>query len=96
MAGRAEIVLSVPGLVERPAVGTSCCVTSAEALIAQELWMLPGVLDAQFNCRAGCVQVSYDPEVVTAEEIGAALGEVGYPPAEGETSRRSAAPGGSG
>ena len=73
--------LEVPGLVERPAVGTSCCVTSAEALIAQELWMLPGVADTAIDPWAGRVTVSFDPDRVTPDDIRTALAEVGYPPA---------------
>ena len=81
------LVLDVPGLVERPAVGTSCCVTSAEALIAQELWMLPGIADTGIDPRTGRVTVSYDPTRVTADEIRAALAEVGYPAATSTAER---------
>ncbi len=83
MSDLATLVLDVPGLVDRPAVGTSCCVTTAEALIAQELWMLPGIADADIDARGGRVVVSFDPEQVSGAEIRTALGEVGYPPAEG-------------
>ena len=81
MEGRSTLVLNVPGLVERPAVGTSCCVTSAEALIAQELWMLPGIDDAAIEPFTGSVTVYYDPTQVSSSEIRAALAEVGYPAA---------------
>lgn len=66
-------------MIERPAVGTSCCVTSAEALIAQELWMLPGVRDAEIDPRRGWVDLAYEPETVSVGEILAALSDVGYP-----------------
>lgn len=79
MTALVAVELEVPGLIERPAVGTSCCVTSAEALIAQELWMLPGVDDAAIDTRTGLVRVTYDPAVVSPEAIAEALGEVGYP-----------------
>ena len=73
--------LNVPGLYERPAVGTSCCVTSAEALIAQELWMLPGVLDAEIDAQGGRVRVDFDPALVSSDAISEALSEIGYPAA---------------
>ena len=75
-----SLIFDVPGLLERPAVGTSCCVTSAEALIAQELFMLPGVEDAEIDPRAGRVVVRLDPRQVSAAEVSAALAEIGYPP----------------
>lgn len=80
MQARSTLSLEVPGLVDRPAVGTSCCVTSAEALIAQELFMLPGIEDAEIDPRRGRVLVSFDPRRLSAAEIVAALAEVGYPP----------------
>lgn len=70
----------VPGLVDRPAVGTSCCVTSAEALIAQELFMLPGVEDAEIDPYSGQVSVRVDPSRVSPAEVERALAEIGYPP----------------
>ena len=79
MSDLTTLVLEIPGLVERPAVGTSCCVTTAEALIAQELWMLPGIADTGIDPHAGRVTVSFDPARVSADEIRAALAEVGYP-----------------
>lgn len=71
--------LEVPGLIDRPAVGSSCCVTSAEALIAQELWMLPGIQDATIDPRGGRVHLTYESGTVSVGEILAALSEVGYP-----------------
>jgi copper chaperone CopZ len=82
-----QILLNIPGMIERPAVGTSCCVTSAEALIAQELWMLPGVEDAQIDARVGTALVTFDPATVSEDEIAAALGDVGYPPARQPAAR---------
>ena len=70
----------VPGLVERPAVGTSCCASTAEAIVAQELAMLPGVEDATIDCAAGTVEISYQPANVSEAEIASALEEIGYPP----------------
>jgi hypothetical protein len=75
-----SLMLRVPGLIDRPAVGTSCCVTSAEALIAQELFMLPGLDDAEIDPIGGLVHVRFDPDALTVEEITTALGEIGYPP----------------
>ncbi|MFN8523690.1 MAG: cation transporter [Chloroflexota bacterium] len=71
--------LDIPGIVDRPAVGTSCCVTSAVALVAQELWMLPGVLDAEIDERTGRVRVERDPSVLDTERLVEALAEIGYP-----------------
>ena len=72
--------LHVPGLIDRPAVGTSCCASTAEAIVAQELAMLPGVDDVAIDCAAGIVTVTYLPAAVSDEEITAALSDVGYPP----------------
>jgi len=69
----------VPGLIERPAVGTSCCTSTAEAIVAQELSMLPGIDDLAIDCAAGTVQVTYQPAAVTEDEIAAALDDIGYP-----------------
>ena len=74
------LLLEIPGLVDRPAVGTSCCVTSAEALVAQELWMLPGVADSTVDPWTGRVTVTFDPDRITPGEIRGALADVGYPP----------------
>ena len=79
---RSTVFLEVPGLVERPAVGTSCCASTAEAIVAQELSMLPGIADVAVDTAAGRVSVSYDSESVDLESIREALEEIGYPAAE--------------
>jgi copper chaperone CopZ len=66
-------------MVDRPAVVTSCCVTSAEALVAQELWMLPGILAAQIDARTGTLEVDFDPDQLSLEQIAEALADIGYP-----------------
>lgn len=70
----------VPDLIERPAVGTSCCASTAEAIIAQELSMLPGVLDLTIDALAGTLELEYDPALVSEREIREALDEIGYAP----------------
>jgi copper chaperone CopZ len=82
MTTTTRLQLQVPAMVDQPAVGTSCCVTSAEALVAQELWMLPGVADAEIDPLTGSVVVDYDPAALQPDEIAAALREIGYPPAD--------------
>jgi copper chaperone CopZ len=79
MSALTMLVLKVPGLIERPAVGSSCCVTPAEALVAQELWMLPGIDDTLIDERAGRVTVSFDSDLVSMDDILGALADVGYP-----------------
>ena len=74
-----KLHLDVPGLIERPAVGTTCCASTAEAIIAMELTMLPGIEDVTVDVDGAKVDVTYDPRAVSADEIGAALEEVGYP-----------------
>jgi len=71
--------LSVPGLIERPAVGTSCCASTAEAIVAQELSMLPGITDVNVDQPRGEITVAYEPASVDLEVIRAALDEIGYP-----------------
>jgi len=71
--------LHVPGLIEPPAVGTTCCASTAEAIVAQELSMLPGIDDLAIDCSAGTVQVTYQPSAVTHDQITAALEDIGYP-----------------
>jgi copper chaperone CopZ len=66
--------------VERPAVGTSCCASTAEAIVAQEMAMLSGVKDVAIDSTAGIVEISYDPSSVSLADIAAALEEIGYPP----------------
>ena len=73
----------VPGLLERPAVGTSCCASAAEAIVAQELSMLPGVEDVRIDTAAGEVSITFRPDRVEAEDLAAALDEIGYPPSAG-------------
>jgi copper chaperone CopZ len=70
----------VPALIERPAVGTSCCASTAEAIVAQELSMLPGVDDVAIDCAAGTVYVTYQPAVLDEATIAASLADIGYPP----------------
>ena len=71
--------LDVPGIVERPAVGTTCCASTAEAIIAQELSMLPGIADVAVDLTAAQVDVTYDPAAVDLAGITTALEEIGYP-----------------
>ena len=71
--------LSVPGLIDRPAVGTSCCASTAEAIVAQELSMLPGIADVSVDQARGEITVAYEPGSVDLEVIQAALDEIGYP-----------------
>jgi copper chaperone CopZ len=73
--------LDIPELVERPVVGTTCCASTAEAIVVQELLMLPGIGDVAVDPRAGTVMVSFDPAVASLDEIRAALAEIGYPAA---------------
>ena len=74
-----QVCLDVPGLIERPAVGTSCCASTAEAIIAQELSMLPGIADVEVDLQAAQVAVTYDPAAVDLEGITTALDDIGYP-----------------
>lgn len=78
-SGARILHLSLPGLVERPAVGTSCCASTAEAIVAQELSMLPGIIDLTVDVKAGAVDVTYDPASTGIEAIHTALDEIGYP-----------------
>jgi copper chaperone CopZ len=71
--------LLVPELIERPAVGTSCCASTAEAIIAQELTMLGGIEDVVVKCAAGEVHLTFDPAATSIAAICAALDEIGYP-----------------
>lgn len=79
---RTTVTLSwhVPGLIERPAVGTSCCATTAEALLSSELFLLPGVLDLSVDIERGHIRVETDPSRIDAESVADALTEIGYPP----------------
>ena len=80
MSATAQVVrLSVPGLIDRPAVGTSCCASTAEAIVAQELSMLPGIADVSVDQARGEITVTYEPGSVDLEVIQAALDEIGYP-----------------
>ena len=80
MSATAQVVrLSVPGLIDRPAVGTSCCASTAEAIVAQELSMLPGIADVSVDQVRGEITVAYEPGSVDLEVIQAALDEIGYP-----------------
>ena len=71
--------LDVPAIVERPVIGTTCCASTAEAIIAQELTMLPGISDVSVDVEEATVEVTYSPGRVSWEEISAALDEIGYP-----------------
>ncbi|MSQ42592.1 MAG: heavy-metal-associated domain-containing protein [Chloroflexi bacterium] len=70
----------LPGLLERPAVGTSCCATTAEALIASELSLVPGIVDIAIDTTTGWISVRIDPEATTATDVADALSDVGYGP----------------
>jgi copper chaperone CopZ len=71
--------LAVPELVSRPVVGTSCCASTAEAIVAQELFMLPGIDDVVVDVDAGAVMVTYRPGSVSEGAIDEALEAIGYP-----------------
>ena len=71
----------LPGMLERPAVGTSCCATSAVAIVAQELSLQPGIEDIAVDDVAGDVCIVFRPRAVDEATLAAALDEVGYPPA---------------
>jgi copper chaperone CopZ len=60
-------------------VGTTCCASTAEAIIAQELSMLPGIDDVAIDLDGATVDVTYDPAAVKLDGITAALEEIGYP-----------------
>ena len=79
--GQSQVALrlDVPGLIERPAVGTTCCASTAEAIIAQELSMLAGIRDVVVDTEGATVDVTYDPSSLTLETISTALDEIGYP-----------------
>ena len=75
------IRLDVPAIAERPVIGTTCCASTAEAIIAQELTMLPGISDVSVDIEKATVEVTYNPGSVSWEEISTALDEIGYPAA---------------
>jgi hypothetical protein len=76
-----SLQLRVPGLIDRPAIGTSCCVTTADAMLAQELWMTPGVEDVRIDGPNGLIELRYDPQLISPDQITTGLAEVGYPAA---------------
>ena len=80
--GRQRVRFDMPGLIERPAVGTTCCVSSADAIVVQELSMLPGIDDVVVDLAAGAIEVTFAPGSVTREEMATALAEIGYPVVE--------------
>jgi copper chaperone CopZ len=83
-----QLHLDVPGLIERPAVGTTCCAATAEAIIAQELTMLPGIEDVTVDLDGAKVCVTFNPAAVSQGEIETALEEVGYPGTVAATAER--------
>ena len=70
----------IPALIERPAVGTSCCATTAEALLSSELFLLPGVLDLAVDAARGRLDIVTDPARIDSGAISLALEESGDPP----------------
>jgi copper chaperone CopZ len=87
-----KVHLDVPAILERPAVGTTCCASTAEAIIAQELSMLPGIADVEVDVDGATVDVTYDPEAVSWDDISTALDEIGYPGVPMKTPAESPAP----
>ena len=85
VGGMERVRFDVPGLIERPAVGTTCCVSSADAIVVQELSMLPGIDDVTVDLAAGAIEVTFTPGSVTRGEMAAALAEIGYPVIEAGT-----------
>jgi hypothetical protein len=71
----------LPGLLERPAVGTSCCATTAVAIVVQELSLQPGIEDVAIDDATGDVCIVFRPQAVDEATLADALDEVGYPPA---------------
>ncbi len=68
----------VPALAERPVIGTSCCIATAEAIIAQELSLLAGIDDVVVDLDRAAVQITFQPAVVSEAELRRALEEIGY------------------
>jgi copper chaperone CopZ len=68
----------VPALDERPVVGTSCCIATAEAIIAQELSLFPGIDDVAVDLDRAVVEITFQPALVSEAELRRALAEIGY------------------
>jgi hypothetical protein len=50
-------------------------------MLAQELWMTPGVEDVRIDSSNGLVELRYDPLLISPHQIATGLAEVGYPAA---------------
>ncbi len=70
----------LPAMLERPAVGTSCCATTAEALIASELSLIPGIVHLAIDASTGWISIRIDPTATTENDVAEALSDVGYGP----------------
>lgn len=77
----ATVSWHLPDMLERPVVGTTCCVSTAEAIVAQELSMLPGIQNIEVDVERGQIDITYLPVSVTPDDLADALSDVGYPPA---------------
>jgi hypothetical protein len=77
-----ELTLHVPDVSTRPVVGTSCCVTTAEAAIAQELWLLGGIDDFRLEEDQATLWVRLDEGQTSPEALRASLADIGYPAAD--------------
>ena len=50
-------------------------------MLAQELWMTPGVEDVRIDGPNGLVELHYDPQLISPDQIATGLAQVGYPAA---------------
>lgn len=72
------IRFTVPGLIERPAIASGCCVTLAEAIIRNDLLEWRGVRDVEVDDAAGTVTVRYDPVRIGVTTIRDSLSAIDY------------------
>ncbi len=66
-------------MVERPVIGSGCCVVLAGDIIRDELERLDGLWRVRVDDSDGWVEACYDPEQLKTEKIVRALDSVGYP-----------------
>lgn len=74
-------VILVPELVRKPVLGSRCCTVTGAWLIEDALTELPGVQDVHVEDENGRVEVVFDPDTTSLEQITTALKALGFPPA---------------
>lgn len=78
-ASKLVATLSIPALVDRPFIGSGCCVIAADEAIKQELESWPAALSATVSANTGEAVILLAEPNADLDPVIEALESLGYP-----------------